>query len=490
MVYFLFASRNVPQPNDSGGVPGKKPSVEPSDAMKLSMGKKENKLMNAQQGIQADCPEDGMFCSTCTGVVILASSRPSLLEQSLNSLLQLRGIDKYQVFISQDGEDNAVTEVAQRFAKKHDFVRHVHNDMHDDKKDALHKIADHYKFVFTLLFERELGVNHAILIEEDMLLSPDFLTFFETTAPILDEDPTLFAISSWNDNGYLQMDLDPSKLLRTRWFPGLGWMLRRELWVKELKNKWPAYNWDHWMRVDAQLQGRDCIVPELSRNHNIGTVGTNSNPEVHARLLGNVSYASAATAVKTFGDVTYLDRRRYFMDLKGKMQSAIPYSLDMGFGEPSADFTYQFGYLREDFMKLSAHFGLYPSDWPRVQFDHCTVFRRNGNAFLLYDRRQSTLAPPDTKVDPPDDLQNVAGKAGQDCNAACQAKGQKCDEASFDFINSCEYLAQSFECKGCGFKASEALPGFYAASGECIITDMFPKCASAGKEISRLCPCV
>eukprot|EP00961_Rhodomonas_salina_P294260 3934422-Rhodomonas_salina.1 len=26
--------------------------------------------------------------------------------------------------------------------------------------------------------------------------------------------------------------------------------------------------------------------------------------------------------------------------------------------------------------------------------------------------------------------------------------GQKCDEASFDFINSCEYLAQSFECKG------------------------------------------
>lgn len=53
MVYFLFASRNVPQPNDSGGVPGKKPSVEPSDAMKLSMGKKENKLMNAQQGIQA-----------------------------------------------------------------------------------------------------------------------------------------------------------------------------------------------------------------------------------------------------------------------------------------------------------------------------------------------------------------------------------------------------------------------------------------------------
>jgi hypothetical protein len=31
--------------------------------------------------------------------------------------------------------------------------------------------------------------------------------------------------------------------------------------------------WDHWMRTDEQTKGRDCIVPELSRNRNIGANG-------------------------------------------------------------------------------------------------------------------------------------------------------------------------------------------------------------------------
>jgi hypothetical protein len=36
--------------------------------------------------------------------------------------------------------------------------------------------------------------------------------------------------------------------------------------------------WDHWMRTDEQTKGRDCIVPELSRNHNIGAQGATVFP--------------------------------------------------------------------------------------------------------------------------------------------------------------------------------------------------------------------
>ena len=70
---------------------------------------------------------------------------------------------------------------------------------------------------------------------------------------------TARCVSSWNDNGYKHMDLHPTRLMRTGFFPGLGWMLRKSLWVGELRDKWPANpttGWDHWMRVDAQVCSR------------------------------------------------------------------------------------------------------------------------------------------------------------------------------------------------------------------------------------------
>jgi hypothetical protein len=61
----------------------------------------------------------------------------------------------------------------------------------------MHYIADHYRFVLTYVFERS-SFAHAILVEEDMVLSPDFLTLFEATAPLLDADPSLYCVSSWS----------------------------------------------------------------------------------------------------------------------------------------------------------------------------------------------------------------------------------------------------------------------------------------------------
>ncbi|EKX54117.1 hypothetical protein GUITHDRAFT_63807 [Guillardia theta CCMP2712] len=105
----------------------------------------------------------------------------------------------------------------------------------------MHYIADHYKFVLKTVFETEKNINHAILIEEDMVMAPDALAYFEATAPLLDSDATLMCVSSWNDNAYMHMDMDEKTLHRTDFFPGLGWMLRKELWMDELRHKWPMH---------------------------------------------------------------------------------------------------------------------------------------------------------------------------------------------------------------------------------------------------------
>jgi alpha-1,3-mannosyl-glycoprotein beta-1,2-N-acetylglucosaminyltransferase len=124
-------------------------------------------------------------------------------------------------------------------------------------------------------------------LQDDMQLSPDFFSFFEATAPILDADPSLYCVSSWNDHGQVccrkdccqNCQQDPqlpgsstrvhcihfallhyhqgcrpplvivacgvqdrfvsnaTQLYRSDFFPGLGWMLNRRVW-QSVKDNW------------------------------------------------------------------------------------------------------------------------------------------------------------------------------------------------------------------------------------------------------------
>ena len=94
------------------------------------------------------------------------------------------------------------------------------------------------------------------------------------TRPLLDEDATLFCISAWNDNGKPDLiDENANDLLhRSDFFPGLGWLLTRKIWL-ELAPKWPLGFWDDWLRQRGQRKERACLRPEISRTRTFGRVG-------------------------------------------------------------------------------------------------------------------------------------------------------------------------------------------------------------------------
>ena len=69
-------------------------------------------------------------------------------------------------------------------------------------------------------------LRFALLIENDLILAPDFLWYFRLAGSLLDRDASLWCISSWNDNGFKDIVSDERKLFRTDYFPGLGWMIR------------------------------------------------------------------------------------------------------------------------------------------------------------------------------------------------------------------------------------------------------------------------
>lgn len=135
---------------------------------------------------------------------------------------------------------------------------------------------------------------------DDLNISPDFYEYFLGTHELLKNDSSLWCVSAWNDNGKsTNIDVsNPELLYRTDFFPGLGWMLKRNLW-NELSVKWPkAYVslhiisfflrsmttktfffivntrfWDDWIRQPQQRKDRACIRPEVSRTRTFGKVG-------------------------------------------------------------------------------------------------------------------------------------------------------------------------------------------------------------------------
>ena len=82
--------------------------------------------------------------------------------------------------------------------------------------------------------------KYAILVEEDLDVSPDFFSYFSQTMHLMEEDPTLYCISAWNDQGYEHSCKDPALTYRVETMPGLGWMLKRSLYKQELEPNWPT----------------------------------------------------------------------------------------------------------------------------------------------------------------------------------------------------------------------------------------------------------
>jgi hypothetical protein len=305
-------------------------------------------------------------------LLLIAYNRPRYLAETLRSLAGVSRLRSVAVFVSQDGDDAGVAAVADAFggvpmpesaerAEEEDeedaaavasllkevlrpgdagslapphtsrFARWRHPRAADSpsRRPAAARpppahiaLAAHYRWALDAAFGAEHdghNASHVIIAEDDMLFSPDFITLFAATAPLLAADASLWCVSSWNDNGATGLLADVAALRRTSFFPGLGWMLTRHLWA-ELAPRWPGGNWDHWMRSDDVARGRECVVPQVPRTLNIGRRGANMQAWLYDKRLAGMGYA--ASDVASFGDVSYLLRSRYAARLGAAVRDA------------------------------------------------------------------------------------------------------------------------------------------------------------------------
>jgi alpha-1,3-mannosyl-glycoprotein beta-1,2-N-acetylglucosaminyltransferase len=174
-------------------------------------------------------------------------------------------VKKENIIISQDGAMREIKDVASSFGIK--IIQNTEGLRlrGGAAVDGAERIAKHYKYSLTNAFDtfNSPPAPAVIIVEDDLLFSPDFYEYLCSTAPILEKDPSTFVVSAWNDNGFKGKVRDPYTLKRSEYFPGLGWLLPRALYKNELEARWPNAHWDHWLRSPEIHGTREIVYPEV-----------------------------------------------------------------------------------------------------------------------------------------------------------------------------------------------------------------------------------
>lgn len=265
-------------------------------------------------------------------LVICSSHRPDYLQRTLSYVLKFHPRIGFPIIISEDGASPKVKSIIDTFRKEiqctsvdinHEggFERsklympssttitdgtavpvvHLHHPMsHERAENGYFKLSKHFKYALGVVFDHNshesfaqfqsmpspylsgqmlispIGFQRVIILEEDIQISPDFFEYFSSVTNMVDNDETILCASAWNDNGFSSLinpTVDRDKLVRSDFFPGLGWMLTKKLWVNELCAKWPRAYWDDWLREPPQRKNRHTIRPEICRTYHFGAKG-------------------------------------------------------------------------------------------------------------------------------------------------------------------------------------------------------------------------
>ncbi|KAK3865366.1 hypothetical protein Pcinc_029025 [Petrolisthes cinctipes] len=227
-------------------------------------------------------------------VLIIASSRPQALYRCLLTILKQEGGKRDRILVVIDGYNTEIVSLLHLLK-----INYLINNMEGiEFVSSGARISHHYRYALHSVFLAFPQASRAIVLEEDLLVAPDFFSYFNQTSWLLDVDPSLYCISAWNDLGALHSAHHPYSLRRVETHSGYGWMITRPLF-EEIYDQWPSPNekhdWDVWLRSSAVRGSRECVVPDVSRTFHYGVSGEHIQGVLtHAHFTAHVITATPA----------------------------------------------------------------------------------------------------------------------------------------------------------------------------------------------------
>jgi hypothetical protein len=496
----------------------------------------ENDSTSPQLSVNAHRDCNLLPVSRCTmknpGIVILSHDRVEYVINTIKSLLKMPKVQNYKVYVSIDDPnsfnaiESAVNDAVKPFQTLHPNFR-INTwrkgrimTGHQWYSSALSKIAQHFKFVLNKGF-MDMQHSHLIMIEDDLLLGKDFLQLFEETAWLIEAEPDkTYCISAWNDNGLKevvrQTEEGKANLLRTGYFPGLGWMTTRKVWL-DLRLRWPdkpTTGWDHWLRLSTSMNGKECIYPEIPRTKHVSTHGTNVNSQSAIAKFQKYAFVddintdnNQQTKFINTQDLLYSN---YEQKMKARVLNAhrVSHISEVEFYAPTNDvngvsesLAFLILYKREDYEYLAPRVGLPRTQargWHKgiVQTFLKETSKYRGKQLFLADKRAAKYIHEHEKIKPNVNMKLVGAQRGEDCSSACRRNNLRCTEEDLAFANDCEKFKGIFECeKGCGHQVGAEIPCYVAKKSEptfqqCLISDSGRNsCSASHPATKRLCAC-
>ncbi|KAH7725358.1 UDP-GlcNAc:a-3-D-mannoside-beta-1 [Aphelenchoides avenae] len=307
-------------------------------------------------------------------VLVMSANRPTAVRNHLNQLLRLRpSTQQFPIVISQDGDSSPVTSAIKEYVNETAHISFIHHKTKNETGMPKERgsrnyffIAQHYEWALDKVV-KEMGYKTILITEDDLDLAEDFFSYFSATKHLLYDDPTVWCVSAWNDNGNPKIaDRKRSEqLYRTDFFPGLGWMMTSKLWL-ELSDNWPSNFWDDWLRRQDTRKDRVCVRPEVSRTvHNMQVAGKGSSGGMYKAYLSSMQLPEAAVDFSLV-DVDRMKKQRFDADFGQRILDAKPITMT----------------------ELNASQGLSSQNAYRVVYNDPREFRQISKKFkLMYDIR-------------------------------------------------------------------------------------------------------
>ncbi|KAK3859569.1 hypothetical protein Pcinc_034331 [Petrolisthes cinctipes] len=217
-------------------------------------------------------PRHSLLDDEVIPVAIATAGRLPLVLRQVDQLRAGPGGDTTPITIFVDGACPEATALADLLQITVSF-----NTKNPAPRGTTHRVNQHIRYTLKKVFEFYPEANFSIILEDDLDLAQDFISYFHQTAPLLRKDPFLFFVNAFNYNSYTHTAHDPSRLYRAHGIPGYGWMTSRSA-AHEMLAGWAPLNqtgvsWDWWVR--ARVMGsRDMLIPEVPRTRHMGGGGT------------------------------------------------------------------------------------------------------------------------------------------------------------------------------------------------------------------------
>ncbi|XP_078309780.1 protein O-linked-mannose beta-1,2-N-acetylglucosaminyltransferase 1-like isoform X2 [Crassostrea virginica] len=187
-----------------------------------------------------------------TPILIIPGLDHNALARTLETTLQQPGIQPDLVTVAVDEQSLDQGQLATLFKFQNISLGSV--SRYEDKMNSAIKE-----------FFSQTKSTYVIVIEEEIVLTPDFLNFLSQCLPALAADDSLFGISAFNYNGFETTSGDKTRVNRMEDFPGLAFLLKRTVYESQMKTDMEKCckrrSWDSWTLKEAG----EMLVPDVSR---------------------------------------------------------------------------------------------------------------------------------------------------------------------------------------------------------------------------------